>query len=371
MKLTFCPNCASKIAILMLRLQHIQRFFLMAAMACALWSVHGAAQQNPKRLVLKDGTYQTVTKWEIQGARVRYYSAERYAWEELPTDLVDWPATEKFNQERDNIRAEEVKEITKLNTKETIETPLVAPGLHLPDGGGVFLLDTFQDQPQLVELTQDSGELNKQTGKNILRAAINPLAMSSKQNIELQGEHARAQAHVVLPEIFINVNPADTSLQMPEDQRARRSEKAKPDASAKNKDSGKAQPAGAQGKAEPDSPLDRYRIVRMDPKKGARVVGQLNVAVYGKVTQKQHWVKTDSMPLGGGWIRIAPAEPLAPGEYAVVEVLDAAKNEINIYVWDFGVNPKAPANLNAWTARKPELGPDGKEKAPELDKRPK
>lgn len=368
MKLTFCHNYASKIAIVKLRFRLIQRTLMVASVACSmLVCVSGAAQQNPKRLVLKDGTYQTVTKWEVQGKRVRYYSADRYLWEELPNDLVDWPATEKFNLERETLRAEEVKEITKLNEKEAPETPLAAPGLHLPDGGGVFILDSFQEQPQLVELSQGSGELNKQMGKNILRAAINPLAMSSKQTIELPGEHAQIQAHVPRPEIFINVDTADATLQvLSEKPPARDNEKTR-----NKKDTGKAPSAGAQDKAAPDSPLDRYRIVRMDPRKGARVVGQLNVAVYGKVTQKQRWVKADSMPAGGGWIKITPAEPLTPGEYAVVEVLNAAKNEINTYVWDFGVNFNAPANKNVWTARKPEIGPDGKEKAPALEKRPK
>jgi hypothetical protein len=341
------------------------RILLIGAVACFLGAAAGLAQQNPKRLVLKDGTYQTVTKWEVQGKRVRYYSAERYMWEELPSDLVDWPATDKFNAERDQLRAEEVKEITKLREKELPEMPLVAPGLHLPDGGGVFVLDTYQDQPQLVELSQGSGEVNKQTGKNILRAAINPLAMSSKQTIELPGEHAQIQVHMPLPSVFVNVDAADATLQV-------LTEKAPDKTSDKPKgkqDPGKS-PASA-AKTSPDSPLDRYRIVRMAPKKGARVVGQLNVAVYGKVTQKQHWVKTDAIPQGAGWIKITPSEPLTPGEYAVVEVLNAAKNEINIYVWDFGVNFTAPANKNVWTARKPELGPDGKEKTPSLETRPK
>ena len=65
-------------------------------------------------------------------------------------------------------------------------------GVRLPDGGGVFLLETYKNQPQLDELVQTNGEINKQTGKNILRATINPVA-SMRQSIELKGVHARGQ----------------------------------------------------------------------------------------------------------------------------------------------------------------------------------
>ncbi|HEY6968161.1 MAG TPA: hypothetical protein VJA94_03075 [Candidatus Angelobacter sp.] len=302
------------------------------------------AQQNPKRLVLKDGSYQTVTKWEVKGDRVLYYSAERYDWEELPKDLVDWPATEMYNQEHDKQRTVTAGEIAQQEEAERraeeAERPNVAAGLRLPDGGGVFLLDVYRSQPQLVELVQSGGELNKHTGKNILRAALNPLALSSKQTIELKGLHARVQSHEGQPAIYVNVDSADS-----------------------NSD----QSAAARTGKDTDPQPDRYRIVRVEQRKDNRVVGNLSIAVYGRVSEKENWIKTNSEAVGE-WVKVTPAEPLTPGEYALVEML--GKKQINLYVWDFGVNPAAPANSTAWTPQQPAQSPTGTNESPVLTKRP-
>ena len=302
-------------------------------------------QQNPKRLVLKDGSYQSVTKWEIQGDRVHFFSAERYDWEELPKDLVDWPATDKYNQEHEKQRSITAADIAQQEEAdrraEEKERPTVAPGLRLPTGGGIFLLDRFRGQPQLAELVQSGGEVNKQRGKNILRAALNPLALSSKQTIELKGLHARIQAHEAQPEIYVNV---DTS------------------SDAGSDSSGSAAPS-----QDNVVQLDRYRIVRLDQRKDSRVVGNLSIAVYGKVSEKENWIKTNSMSLGD-WVKVTPADPLQPGEYALVEML--GRKQINLYVWDFGVDPNAPANSTVWTPNQPVQSPAGTDESPVLGKRP-
>lgn len=316
-----------------------QRAPLLITLAVMALGLVAWAQQNPKRLILKDGSYQTVTKWEISGDRVRYFSAERYAWEEVPSILVDWTATEKYNQERESERHADAVRIAGEEEAGDAESPVVAPGLRLPSGGGVFLLDTYQNQPQLAELAQNGGELNKHTGRNVVRVAINPLALSSKQTIEITGERAKVQSHLTQPFIFINIEPGTPA--------------ARPQAA----------PPEAEGQ-----PQERFGMARLEKKKGIRVAANVNVSVTGKVSQKGNWIKTVSTTVGD-WVKIAPVEPLAPGEYAVVELLD--KGQINLYVWDFGVDPSAPANSFVWTGRPPDPVQPGKDMKPGLEKRPK
>ena len=74
--------------------------------------------------------------------------------------------------------------------EEEDRTPLVAPGLRLPPTGGVFLLDTLNGQPELVQLSQNGADVNKNMPGNVLRGVINPVS-SSKRTIELPGLHAR------------------------------------------------------------------------------------------------------------------------------------------------------------------------------------
>jgi len=284
--------------------------------------VPASAQQLAKRLVLKDGSYQLATKWEVKGDRVRYLSAERDEWEELPNSLVDWAATDKFEKDRAaGVPAPEAVELDKEaeaeRRVEEARTPQVATGLHLPDDGGMLLLDTFQTQPQLVLLQQNAGELNRNAKTNKLRSAIIPIA-SNKQTIEIDGLHATVQAHATLPTIYVNLDPDQG-----------------PPASSQ-------QPSQPQQPLQAEQPWDRFHIVRVQSKKGKRIIGDVKISPLGKASQEQNLVPTTSQRLTGGWVKVTPANALEPGEYAVVEML--GKEGMNSYVWDFGVNPAAPAN---------------------------
>jgi hypothetical protein len=299
------------------------------------------AAQNPntaKRLILKDGSYQPATKWEVKGDRVRYYSSERSEWEEVPNRLVDWPATEKWNKEREQgaVSAETKQVSAELEAErraQEAQSPTVAPGVRLPANGGVFLLDRFQGRQEIAELVQNGGQVNKQMGRNILRAAINPIA-SAKQSIELEGTHARVQSHDPRPSIFVDVdadNDPNTGLA----------------------------PADA---------AHRFRLVRLQMKNNVRVVGNLKIALTGKVSQQQAFVDAVAEPFSGEWVKVQPVADLQPGEYALAEML--GDKQINLYVWDFGVDPHAPENPTAWKPVQPAQSKTGTDQSPVLNKRP-
>ncbi|HVI07973.1 MAG TPA: hypothetical protein VND65_06730 [Candidatus Binatia bacterium] len=305
------------------------------------------AQETAKRLILKDGSYQLVTKYEVKGDRVRYLSSERNEWEELPSSLVDWPATEKYEKDRSTPSAiPEAKELDKEaeaeHAAEEIPLPEVAPGLRLPDDSGVYLLDNFQGEPQIVELQQAEGDVNANTKGNIFRGALNPAA-SAKQTIELDGAHATVKAHVAVPSIYINVE--DVPDQPPPGQTTS-ARPSLPSLDAPRQQQPQ-QPEQAEG---PVVPFGRFRLVHIKVKNGKRIVGDVKRSVTGKVSQDENFVKTTIDRVNGGWFKVTPTQELEPGEYAIIET--RGREGMNLYVWDFSFDPKAPANPNPWKPQK-------------------
>ena len=345
----------------MLRLSRTLALVLFALLART--SLGQASDAHPHRLYLKDGSYQLVTQYEVKGERVRYFSSERDEWEELPKALVDWPATEKWQE--DSAAAENSPEAAKLDKEidsdrelAAAKLPEVSPGLHLPDESGVFLLDTFHTEPQLVELAQTAGDVNQSTRANILRGAIPGAGV--KATIELAGAHASIQSHVAVPSIYLNVDkPVPGSF----DQPGVVVDQTRP-ADTRQQPQQPQQPQKPQQPQQPSVPFDRYRIVRADVKNDKRIIGDVKrQQVTGKVSEQQHAVKTTLSQLTGGWLKLTPTEPLAPGEYAIIEVVD---KQMNLYVWDFGVNPNAPGNPNPYKpepkpASAPQTKPDAKQ----------
>ena len=314
---------------------------------CILFSPSSAlAQATSKRLILKDGSYQDATKWEVQGDRVHYFSSERNEWEDVPSSLVDWKGTDQYERDRaagkmspEAIQLE--KELEAQRVEDESKSPHVAPGLRLPEDGGVYVLDTYLTEPQLIPLDQTGGEVNRHTGHNVLRGVINPVG-GSKRTIELPGARSNLQVHAALPTIYINLDAGA------EDNPTEEKKDKKPAAQL---------------------PWDRFRIVRAQVKGDKRIVGAIKIAVYGKASQEEQVIPADAEQLGQGWIKLTPKAPLQPGEYAVAELL--GKEGMNSFVWDFGMHPDAPANMSVVKPETsaPKKSPEVPDETEKLQKR--
>jgi hypothetical protein len=291
------------------------------------------------RLILKDGSYQLVRKYEIVGDRVRYISLERGGdWEELPESLVDWDATRKW--ERDHVEqatagddpSDAMKEASGIDKEEAAERaeqaarmPEVAKGLELPDQDSVFALDTYQGTPELVELPPNQLGIDAKTHHGL--STLNPLA-GSMASIELPGAHAKIHLHVNDPAIYVSLNATDAS------------EKVLSHAMTVNTSGSK---EAANRKHGAHSPQSGFAIVKVDERRAVRIVGAIHISPTGNITQSE-----DAIPMkvelmtGNHWLKLTPAQPLLIGEYALVEIISAS--EINQTVWDFQVDPRLGDN---------------------------
>jgi flagellar motor protein MotB len=289
------------------------------------------------RLILKDGTYQVVRKYEIVGDRVRYVSIERGGdWEELPVELVDWEATRKWERDHADQPEEdaspamkEAKEIDKEEAAERAEQqarrPEVAKGLELPDEDGVFALDTFEGSPELVELAPVDLALNAKNRHGL--STLNPLA-GAKASLELEGAHAKVHLHVNDPAIYLALDARDNAEKVISHALTVETGGAKELANRKH---------GAH------SPTSGFAIVRVDERKAVRIVGAIHMSANGTVTQDENVIPAKVEVLAGKhWLKITPDQPLAIGEYALAEIISAS--DINQSVWDFRVDPQLGDN---------------------------
>ena len=322
------------------RFRIITACFLLAA--CVSWG-----QANGDRLIMKDGSYQIITKYEIRGDRVRFYSAERHDWEELPKDLVDWTATAKWNHvnrmegqsvhvapnptDPGQIAAAKIDAEEKAaRDAELQRMPYVLPQLRLPDESGVWVLDTYNGQPELAHMTQANGDLNK-----AYEHSVKPYELGSKRGsrelIQINGYAAPVELHVAQPVFYVSLDhpkgsphPASLYTPLTVDTMGAGSEK--------------------DDKGAFSSPQSRYVILALNVKPSERTARAADVdAILGGGSPPTDLTETTKQVLPGGyWMKISPKTPLIFGQYALIEVL--SPRFINDDVWAFGVNPQAPDN---------------------------
>jgi hypothetical protein len=266
-----------------------------------------------KKLVLKDGTFQLVRSYEKNGDRVRYFSVERGAWEEIPESLIDWDATKKAEAADEKTSTALLEKVHIQEAAAKAETPVdvdasltVAPGVFLPDGEGMFALEG-----KSIRKIEQAGSQVRADKKNVLKS-LSPIPMiPNKHYIELPGAKAPARLTTSLPEFYLRevaTDPERDSALL----RTRR-----------------------QGESGPEVALV-HALVKGDKRRLESIS-----SLFGQeLSQDREEIAIQRWEVAPEIYRFTLSAPLPPGEYVLAEVL---QDGINMYVWDFGVDAAPPS----------------------------
>jgi hypothetical protein len=234
------------------------------------------------KLYMKDGTFQIVREYKVEGDRVSFYSVERSEWEELPAALVDVKKTDEMSAAN---KAKIDKQAKELTEEEAAVRELQKEILKIPQDPGVYLLDN--DQLQIFKRVDTVLHNNK--GRSILKVLSPVPLVPGKATLEIANDHSLNIVKDTRPEFYIQL-----SLQ------------------------------------------DSFGIVKLTSKGGVRIVERITVApVVNEVLEERDNVEIFTKQLTeSGLYKIWPQEALTKGEYAVVEY---EEGKTNTRVWDFRI----------------------------------
>jgi hypothetical protein len=296
----------------------------------------GAYQRT--RLILKNGTYQSVLSYKVNGNIVEYRSAERNGeLEDIPLKLVDMPATIAWYHEHvegaalpQEQRPVLSPELAKEEADRASLTPEVAPNLHLPEEISLLVLDTFEGRPELVPLAQEGTDLNSETAHALLKQAINP-SSTAHRILSIPGPKSDIQLHVSEPVFYVRVG-ADQI------ERSGGGGIVVDTHGASDNSLRETSTGGAAGSS--------YVIERLDARQDARIVDSFRIAQLNSGKKQPDVIETRQQDMPGDhWMKLTPTQPLEFGEYALIEVV--SDHEVNLNVWDFGVHSAATENVEA------------------------
>ena len=234
------------------------------------------------KLYLKDGGFQLVREYKIEGDRVQFYSVERGDWEEIPLDLVDLKRT---NAETEARQAELDKKTKEISDEEQAARETRREIQKIPQDPGVYQLEDGQ-----LRIFQEAATVVRdEKGKNILKMLAPLPVFPTKSTLEIAGLHSPNVIHADRPEFYFQL--------------------------AKEESLG---------------------IAKLTGHKDARVVERIEVLQVTKETaEERDLVEVFTKQLSdNGLYKIWPQAPLAKGEYAVIEYTE---DKLTPRVWDFRI----------------------------------
>ena len=255
-------------------------------------SQNSSAPQRRQKLVMKDGSSQLVSSYEIQGDRVRYFSVDRSEWEEIPASQVDWPGTkasaaaEAKDDEslRAKVKADQAAAaaMMPLDVDASLE---ILPGVFLPPGEGFFILDGRAIFP----LKQSEAVAKNSKGQTLKRMIVPVPVIPARTSVDLPGRLASFRITNRTPEFYFRTKDA----------------------------------------VEPQIELIRAQV------KGDRRHIENVDSLFGQQTNNGKTVLMQIWPVAKGVYRYTLGQALEPGEYALAEF---SAQGMDLFVWDFGVD---------------------------------
>ncbi len=233
-----------------------------------------------------------VREYRLEGERVRFYSVERSQWEEIPSDMVDWPATEQAELARQHTDAalaakagaeESARKAVVVDVDASVE---VAPGVFLPDGEGIFALDGTK----MFALSQAETDV-KLSKSQVAKQILIPIPIiPSRHTISLLGERAKTRSTNGQMEFYMRTKNART----------------------------------------PDVVLIRARVHG-----GNRRLENID-HLFGEEMARRDTLPMERWEVVKGVSRFTLSQKLPPGEYALAEIMRGSEEDL--YVWDFGID---------------------------------
>jgi len=254
---------------------------LKIASAFLLFSIHGLAANF--KLYLTDGSYHLIREYKIAEDRVKFYSVERGDWEEMPTALVDLKKTETERAGRAAAMAEQTRIISDEDKAVRAQQEEV---LKIPQDPGVYMLEDGKTL-RIFKVAESTYHTNK--GRSILKAMSPVPLVPGKGTVEIPEPHSLNIVKLEKPDLY---------LQLSDEQ--------------------------------------RFTIVKLTPKGAVRIAERVAVLpVTNEAMEEIDTVEVFRKQLTeSGLYKIWPKEPLAPGEYAVIEY---TPGKLNAQLWDFAV----------------------------------
>ena len=262
---------------------------VVIVLACLLGE--SQAVEASQKLFLKDGSYQVVSSYEVRGERVRYYSVERAAWEEIPLALVDLEATKRAQEDEKALEKKQLEEGREID-QQRFEKPLekgfeIAPGVHLPQEEGVYAYDGTR----VIRLIQSSAEVVTDKKRAALLLAVPVPALKGRSIVALPGPKAAVRLQQAQPTFYVQSSDG----------------------------------LGA-----------KLELISVKVSKESRVVERIEAGRggIGKLSELRAAVQLERTQLAPGLYRLKPLQPLDPGEYALGELV---QEKLNLQLWDFGL----------------------------------